>query len=154
MSRTPPHRTDAIRVGAGVGPQGGSGVVYSPSYASPWPTIVGVVAVLASVSLVFVGVSVGKATVLLPPWFALTLPQADSAYLGWIGYLLTPVIPICALVIDRVLQGRGLSNPQFIPRPWLGTVLKGAAGLGIVVSLWHIITVAVPIVEWVQELSS
>jgi hypothetical protein len=116
--------------------------------------IVGVVAVLVSMGLVIIGISVGKPTVLLPPWFALTLPQADSAYLGWVGYLLTPVIPICALVIDRVLQGRGLSNPQFILRPWFGTILKFAAALGIVVSLWHIITVAVPIVEWVQEFSS
>lgn len=154
MSRTPPHRIDAKRVGARVGVQGGHGVTYSPAYASPWPMIVGVAAVLASVGLLFVGVSVGKPTVLLPPWFALTLPQADAAYLGWVGYLLTPVIPICALVIDRVLQGRGLSNPQFIPRPWFGTTLKLAAALGIVVSLWHIITVAVPIVEWVQEFSS
>lgn len=114
--------------------------------------IVGIVAVLLSVALVFVGVTIGEPTVLLPPHVALTLPQAEFAAIGWIGYALTPVVPIAALVVDAVLQGRGLADPQFVSRPVYGTLLKAAAAMGIVVSLWHILTVAVPLVELVQEL--
>lgn len=113
----------------------------------------GVSSLIASLALIWVGVSVGEQTVLLPqPRFELPLPQDDYAYIGWIGYFLTPVIPILALVVDRVLQVRGLVNSQFVPRPAFAAVLNVVAGIGIAASLWHILTIAVPAVEFVQEL--
>jgi hypothetical protein len=153
MSRTPPGRSNSPAGSSGRTALASRGVSYSASFASPWPMLTGVVALLVSLALVFIGTSIGEATVLLPqPRFELTLPQVEQWYVGWIGYLLTPVVPIAALVVDRVLQGRGLANPQFIPRPVYGTVLKAVAAAGIVVSLWHILTIAVPLVELVQEL--
>jgi hypothetical protein len=149
----PPGRSrDSMGSSARAGSPGPK-VAYSPSYGSPWPAIVGGVALLVSIGLVFVGISIGESTVLLPqPRFELVLPQAEHWYIGWIGYVLTPVATITALVFDRVLQGQGLANPQFIERPIYGTVLKVVAAGGILVSLWHILTIAVPLVERVQEL--
>jgi hypothetical protein len=80
------------------------------------------------------------------------LPQVDFWVIGWVGYLLTPLATIVALVVDRVLQGRALANPQFIPRPAFGVILKWVVALSIAVSLWHILTISVPLVEFVQEL--
>jgi hypothetical protein len=152
VPRTPPSRT------ASIGPL--SVVRASPRvvanrtvFASPWPMIVAAAALVGSVTLIVTGVFVGELTVLLPePRIQLTLPQVEFWGFGWVGYLLTPLTTITALVIDRVLQGRGLANPQFIPRPTFGVVLKAVAAASIVVSLWHILTIAVPLVEFVQEL--
>jgi hypothetical protein len=153
MTRTPPGRSTgsagSMR-GASARPQP---AVYRTAFASPWPMILGASALTASVALVVVGVFVGELTVLLPePRLQLMLPQVDFWVIGWVGYLLTPLATIVALVVDRVLQGRGLANPQFIPRPAFGVILKWVVALSIAVSLWHILTIAVPLVEFVQEL--
>lgn len=124
---------------------------YSSVHASPWPLVVASFALVLSIAVVVIGTAVGEPIVLLTsPWVELPLPQGSQYFLGWAGYMLTPVTTIAMMVVDRVLQGRGLADPQFIPRPLFGAALKVISAASIILSLWHIVAIAVPIIEWIQ----
>lgn len=116
------------------------------------PVIVGIAALVASIGLVVVGNVVGFPTVLVvTPRIEPVLPQ--EAWLGWIGWVLTPLVVTLAYVWDSVSQRTRSADPEFSPNSTYPRVLRVVYILGGVVSIWHVLTIAVPIIEFVQGIA-
>ena len=106
------------------------------------PLALGILSIAASV-----GLAIWTATTasVIPVLGELRLPAAQPSTwpLSLGGYVLTPITVIIALGWDRASQRRGLRDRNFVLKPQYSDGLRWLTVAAFVISLWHILNLAV-----------
>jgi multidrug transporter EmrE-like cation transporter len=112
--------------------------------ASVIPLSLGLLSIVVSVAL---AIWTATTAASIPVFGELRLPAASPATwpLSLGGYVLTPITVIVALGWDRAAQRAGLRDRNFILKPQYSRALRWMTGLAFVISLWHILNLAVAI---------
>jgi len=99
--------------------------------ASPVPLVFGVILTLASVYLLWSAGSDGYVD-----------SDPHDIFLRVMVYVLTPFSVVFCMIIDIVLQGRGMSDPSFFARPRYSVALRVIVLLSFVIAVIDINTLA------------
>ncbi len=106
------------------------------------PLVLGILSIVASVGL---GIWSATTASVIPVLGELRLPAAlpSTWPLSLGGYILTPITVIIALGWDRAAQRGGLRDRNFILKPLYSDALRWLTVAAFVISLWHILNLAV-----------
>ena len=112
------------------------------SSASLIPLALGILSIVVSVGLaVWTATTASVIPVLGEVKFPAASPSTWPLSLG--GYVLTPITVIIALGWDRAAQRGGLRDRNFILKPTYSDTLRWLTGAAFLISLWHILNLAV-----------
>jgi hypothetical protein len=123
-------------------PKSTRGSARTGQVASPFPFVLGLLAVAVSVVLAVI-TALNVTSIPLSGDFAIPLAHSSTVALSIAGYVLTPLTVIGALAWDRVAQRKGLqSNRNFGLKPQYSLWLQVLTMAAFVFAIWHILNIA------------